>query len=179
MKILINEKQYNKIIKTIMNEQSFDIDMEDIVDELDDEITYFYKDSDIIIAQPLTERAAVFLSYRTGWPIEFGKYSTNKDLKKYDNEFEKLNSQGPIYVIIEIDTSHRPNLRRSSEKRYMVHFESNQIIDDQDRPLSLIDLMKKDEIIEDFFIKNRLEEVKKVLADKLVKKPQKKFWKER
>lgn len=140
------------------------IEVEDIEDDLDKDITYFYKDNELIIAQPKTEKAAVLLSKGTGWPIAFGKYATNKDLRKYDNEFEQLNSQGPIYIIIEKGIGKSGEISvTGAEKKYMVHFESDEIIDDQDKSLRLQDLMRKSEKIEEFFVENRPEEVEKIL----------------
>lgn len=127
-------------------------DLEDLSELDEDDVEYYYQDNSLIIAKPLTEKGAALLSKGTSWPIALGKYSPNEKMRQYENEFNELNAQGPIYVIIQ------PR-RKGSDDKYMVHFESGTIIDDQDREITLKDLIDKSYHIEDFFMEVKPDEV--------------------
>lgn len=81
------------------------------------EIERVYEDDEWKVMVPLTERASCLIGKGTQW-------CTAAD--NSDNYFDHYNKDGKLYVVINKD----------SDTKYQLHFESDQIMDEEDRPIS-------------------------------------------
>ena len=100
------------------------------------EIKKVFENGDWLIMIPLTERASCLIGKGTQW-------CTAAD--ESDNMFDSYNSDGPLYVIINKDDN----------SKYQLHFESNQIMDENDRPVPATHffdyILANDNDVVDFF----------------------------
>ena len=81
------------------------------------EIKKVFEDDEWLIMVPLTEEASCIIGKGTKW-------CTAADSS--NNMIDHYSSQGPLYVIVNKDTN----------EKYQLHFESNQLMDEKDRPIS-------------------------------------------
>lgn len=75
-----------------------------------------YKSDKWKVSIPLTEWASCELGQNTEWCTA---------AKQSRNMFNHYNSDGPLYIMLDLDEN----------ERYQLHFESNQLMDENDRPI--------------------------------------------
>ena len=80
-----------------------------------------YKDKDVTVIVPKTEKAAMLFGQGTKWCTS----------AKRDNMFDFYNEKGPLYIII------------AGGKKYQWHFEEEQFMNAEDEEINLIDLAEK------------------------------------
>ena len=80
------------------------------------EVKKVFEDDEWLIMIPTTERASCLIGKGTQW-------CTAAD---NNNMFEQYNQDGPLYVIVNKETN----------DKYQLHFESQQLMDETDRPIS-------------------------------------------
>jgi len=80
------------------------------------EIDKVFENSNWLIMIPKTERASCLIGKGTKW-------CTAAD--ESNNMFDNYNSDGPLYVMVNKDNN----------KKYQLHFESNQLMDENDSPI--------------------------------------------
>jgi hypothetical protein len=81
-----------------------------------EEIEKVFEDEDFLIMIPKTERASCLIGKGTQWCTA---------AVVSNNRFNSYNDQGPLYVIIDKDNN----------KKYQLHFETNQLMDAEDRSI--------------------------------------------
>ena len=81
------------------------------------EIDKVYEDNEWLIMIPKTKRASCLIGKGTQW-------CTAAD--QSNNMFDSHNSQGPLYVMVD----------KYNDEKYQLHFETNQLMDATDRPIS-------------------------------------------
>ena len=81
------------------------------------EIDKVYEDDEWLIMIPKTERASCLIGKGTKWCTA---------AEESNNAFDSHNSQGPLYVMVD----------KYNDTKYQLHFESNQLMDATDRPIS-------------------------------------------
>ena len=100
------------------------------------EVKKVFENGDWLVMIPLTERASCLIGKGTQW-------CTAAD--ESDNMFDNYNSDGPLYVIVNKDDN----------SKYQLHFESNQIMDENDRPVPATHffdyILANDNDVVDFF----------------------------
>jgi hypothetical protein len=80
------------------------------------EINKVFENDEWLIMVPLTEQASCIIGKGTQW-------CTAAD--NSNNMFSHYSSQGPLYVIV----------NKKDNTKYQLHFESNQLMDERDRPI--------------------------------------------
>jgi hypothetical protein len=81
------------------------------------EIDKVYEDNEWLIMIPKTERASCLIGKGTKWCTA---------AEESNNMFDSHNSQGPLYVMID----------KYNDEKYQLHFETNQLMDATDRPVT-------------------------------------------
>lgn len=80
-----------------------------------------YDDAEWKVIIPKTEKAAIYFGRNTQWCTA----------AKNDNMFDEYNDDGPLYVI----------LKKKENRRWQLHIETNQLMDENDEETSVEDLM--------------------------------------
>jgi len=139
---------YN-LVKRYMNIETQDLDI--ILKSLSNrDYKTLFNGKQWLILQPLTEKAACYLGVGTQWCTTYGPYSLTADYRERDNYFLRYNDKGPLYIII--DKSHPQN-------KYQLHFETEQYMSPEDRPIDIKGFIEKNEEIRNFFFPSFVREV--------------------
>jgi hypothetical protein len=104
-----------------------------------------YEDSNWLVVQPLSERAACFYGKNTEWCTA----------AKEDNRFDYYDKQGknPLYI----------NIDKINNRKYQFHFESNQFMDENDSEIDLFEFLDDNPSLKTFytnFLKDKLKGIK-------------------
>ena len=97
-----------------------------------EEIEKVFEDEDVLIMIPKTERASCLIGKGTQW-------CTAADVS--DNQFSSHNRLGPLYVII----------NKNNDDKHQLHFETNQLMDANDNPVSAGDFFEEYNNTYEFF----------------------------
>jgi hypothetical protein len=136
------------LIKKYMAQSSTKIS--DVISHLHkEEYKLLYEDSDWVIYQPLSERAACYIGVNSQWCTTWGPYSLgdNKDRTSY---YQRYSKDGPLYIIIN---------KANQQEKYQFHFESNQYMDVADRQIKVTDFLDRHPKIKTFFFPSLIREV--------------------
>lgn len=85
----------------------------------------FYEDQEVTVVIPINQTAACKYGRGTRWCTA---------ATQGDNYFEDYNESGPLYIII-------PKNPKYDREKYQLHFATDQYMDDQDEPISYMDLV--------------------------------------
>ena len=86
-----------------------------------------YNGADYAIITPLDQEAACYLGRRTKWCTAATKAT---------NYFDHYNNLGPLYIVI-------PKKPAYKGEKYQLHGESVQVMNEKDKPVRLVDLVKR------------------------------------
>ena len=102
--------------------------------ELDEEADKVFEDEDWEVWIPKTYEASCKLGRGTSWCT-----ATTQD----DYYYRMYSSQGPLYI----------NINKKNGSKYQFHFESDQYMDEKDRPIDLPQSFEKNPSLRDFYYK--------------------------
>jgi hypothetical protein len=95
-----------------------------------------------IIYSPLSEKSACYLGVNTQWCTTWGSKSLNPSYKDRTNYYERYNSSGPLYVIIN---------KNNVDEKYQFHFESKQFMNRDDNQIKTGEFLDMNEELRNFF----------------------------
>ena len=110
---LLDRKPYKGILAERRKEKERDIEVKE------QETKKIFESDKLLVIQPLTKRAA----------IKYGSGNKWCNAGKKNNMFDNYNKDGPIYIIV----------TKQDNKKYQLHFESGQFMDEKDEPEQLFD----------------------------------------
>lgn len=107
-----------------------------------------FEDEYWLVIQPLTERAACYYGKNTEWCTA----------AKENNYFNYYNKQGPLFI----------NIDKKNNRKYQFHFETSQFMDENDREIDLLDLIKRNPTLRNFYNNFLKDEVKNLNFNDLI-----------